>query len=355
MSDTERLLSDKNIRWEAFKNATILVTGATGLIGKNLIKILVLASEELKLNIRILAQVRNREKTEKCFNEEIKRNCNIDFLVSDICDLKYCEGTIDYIVHCASITDSYSFANRPLEVIKTNVNGTFNALEIARNCKCKHFVYLSTMEVYGCPTDDGLIGEDYTGGFDTLTTRNSYPLSKLTCENICMGYMKEHDVPVTILRLTQTFGPGVEYDDKRVFAEFARRAMEKKDIVLHTKGETKRSYLYTVDAIKAILLSLVNDNSLGKKYNVANEQSYCSIYEMAQMVAEDIAEGKIKVVIDEGDTSNRGYAPTLCMNLDTSLIRKELGWKWETSLVDMYRNMIEDMKDNRKNRVSKEA
>ena len=343
MTDTEKILSDKKISWEAFDNSTILITGATGLIGKTLVKSLILASEELKLNIKIVAQVRNREKAGKCFCREIEEKRNLDFLVSDVCNLNYINGAIDYIVHCASITDSYSFANRPLEVINTNINGTFNALEIARNCKCKHFVYLSTMEVYGCPTDDGLIDEDYTGGFDTLITRNSYPLSKLTCENICMGYMKEHDVPVTILRLTQTFGPGVEYDDKRVFAEFARCAIEKKDIVLHTKGETKRSYLYTVDAIKAILLSLVNDNSLGKKYNAANEQSYCSIYEMAQMVAEDVAEGKIKVVIDEGDTSNRGYGPTLCMNLDTSLIQRELGWKWETSLESMFRNMIDDM------------
>lgn len=344
MTDIEKILSDKNISWDAFNNSVILVTGATGLIGKAVIKSLLQASFRLKLNIKILAQVRDKAKAEKYFFNEVKAGGDIEYLVSDICDLKYNRGLIDYIVHCASITDSYSFVNKPLEVINTNVNGTFNVLEIARNSNCTHFVYLSTMEVYGCPTDDRLIGEDCCGGFDTLTTRNSYPLSKLICENICIGYMKEYGLPATILRLTQTFGPGVKYDDSRVFAEFARCVIEEKDIVLHTKGKTRRSYLYTIDAVKAILLALINEEAGGKKYNVANEDSYCSIYEMAKMVADNIAEGKINVVIDETDINDRGYAPTLCMNLDTSLIRDELGWRWETSLEEMFKSMIADMK-----------
>ena len=123
-----------------------------------------------------------------------------------------------------------------------------------------------------------------------------------------------------VIRLTQVFGPGVKYDDSRVFAEFARCVLEKKNIVLHTKGETKRNYLYTFDAVTAVLTVLLKGEN-GEAYNAANEETYCSIYEMAQMVANDIG-NDIFVEIVEKNINDFGYAPTLKMNLDTDEIEK---------------------------------
>jgi nucleoside-diphosphate-sugar epimerase len=141
--------------------------------------------------------------------------------------------------------------------------------------------------------------------------------------------------------LTQTFGPGVRYNDGRVFAEFARCAIEGRDIVLHTKGETKRSYLYTEDAVNAILTVLIN-GGVGEAYNAANEETYCSIYEMAELVATKCAYGKIQVKIEEEDTSTFGFAPTLHLNLDTGKLQK-LGWVPQTTLIDMYYQLISSM------------
>ena len=76
-------------------------------------------------------------------------------------------------------------------------------------------------------------------------------------------------MPTRIVRLTQTFGTGVSYNDGRVFAEFARCVIEQRDIILKTKGETKRSYLYTADAVTAILTVLLNGET-GAAYNAAN-------------------------------------------------------------------------------------
>lgn len=76
-------------------------------------------------------------------------------------------------------------------------------------------------------------------------------------ECICKAYSVQYRLPINIVRLTQTFGPGVEYNDGRVFAEFARCLVEHRDIILHTKGETKRNYLYTADAVRAILIVLL--------------------------------------------------------------------------------------------------
>ena len=144
-----------------------------------------------------------------------------------------------------------------------------------------------------------------------------------------------------IARLTQTFGPGVSYSDERVFAQFARCAIEGKDIILHTEGKTKRSYLYTADAVRAILTILLAGEN-GQAYNVANEDTYCSISEMANLVTNRCAGGLIEVKYELDDISRYGYAPTLCMNLDTSKVRK-LGWVAKYDLATMYDNMINAM------------
>lgn len=162
------------------------------------------------------------------------------------------------------------------------------------------------------------------------------------CEALCTAYVAQYGVPAKIVRLTQTFGPGVAYDDGRVFAEFARCAIEKRNIVLHTKGETKRSYLYTEDAAAAILTVLLKGES-GQAYNAANEETYCSIREMAQLVAEECAKGEIGVDIQIEDESKFGYAPVLRMNLDTRKLRN-LGWRAKVDLKTAFFYMMRDMK-----------
>ena len=83
----------------------------------------------------------------------------------------------------------------------------------------------------------------------------------------------------------------------------------------------------------------------GEAYNVANEDTYCSIYEMATLVAHRFGEN-INVVVEINENNNNGYAPTLHMNLDTQKLRK-LGWTPQVELSDMFSSMIEDMKNNK--------
>ena len=224
----------------------------------------------------------------------------------------------------------------------TAVEGTVNMLEFARANNVRGFVYLSSMEVYGTPSTDEKIDEKHSTNLDAMAVRTCYPESKRMCESLCASYSSEYGVPAMVVRLTQTFGPGVEYNDGRVFAEFARCAIEGRNIVLNTKGETKRNYLYTEDAADAIFTVLAKGKP-GEAYNAANEDTYCSIYEMACLVAKECAGGKIEVEIRErADAAKLGYAPTLHMNLDTSKLRS-LGWQPQVGLADMYRQMIESL------------
>lgn len=323
--------------YSRFKGAKVLVTGATGLIGKALVKKLIDIGD-----VNVVAFVRNLKKAETIFAEEMENG--VSFLVGDVrfFDFSKLDGYFDYIVHAASETSSKAFVEAPIDVSLGAVEGTRNVLELAAKCNAKKVIYLSSMEVYGTPTNDDKVYEDSATNINTMSTRSSYPESKRMCESLCCSFFSQKNVPAVVLRLTQTFGPGVNYEDSRVFAEFARCAIEGRDIVLKTKGETKRSYLHVDDAVDAILVALIAGQP-GEAYNVANENTYCSIYEMASLVAGNIAKNCIAVKIEECDITECGYAPTLKMNLDTQKMCS-LGWSPQYGLMEMYEDVINGMR-----------
>ena len=251
-------------------------------------------------------------------------------------------GSVEYIVHLASPTSSRYFLDNPVDTMLNNVEGTRAVLAYAAAHPVKKLVFLSSMEVYGFPEKGHLVTENEVGAFETMNARNSYPIAKIACEALCRSYFTQHGV---VLRLTQTFGPGVKYDDSRVFAQFMRCAVEKKDIVLRSAGATERPYLYTADAVSAILVGMLRAEP-GQAYTVANPDTYCSIQDMARMVAETIAGGDIRVAFDIAeDVEKLGYAKTLYMRLSVDKMRS-LGWAAQTGLEDMYRRMIKGLAVN---------
>ncbi len=325
--DAEYVLNSTDM--DRLAGSTVLVTGATGLIGQLAVRSFLVYNESHEKKIRVIACVRNRQKAADMFGEEP------EYLVSDITELKAENIGAEYIIHAAAVTSSRSFVEQPAETIHTSCMGMRRILEFARMNPVKSLVYLSTMEVYGTPQTDEKIFEDHGTDINTMQVRSSYPESKRLCEALCAAYGAEYGIPVKVIRLTQTFGPGVSYNDGRVFAEFARCVIEQRDIILHTKGETKRSYLYTADAVAAILSVLLYGEN-GEAYNAANEQTYCTIREMAELAAGDTLEVRIEL---PEDITRFGYAPVLHMNLDTTKLQK-LGWKPAFALKEMYSRMI---------------
>ena len=340
--DMEAISSADFIPWERLVNKTFFITGGTGLIGSTPISALLYASQKKKLNIKIIALVRDLPKAKEKFAEQLRETRGLSFVQGSVETLPRIDAPIDYIIHGASQTASKAFVEQPVETIQTAIYGTNNVLRLAQKKQVQSFVYLSSMEVYGHPERGHKVTEDEIGALSPLDVRNSYPLSKILCESLCCAYAKEYNVPATILRLTQTFGPGVQENDKRIFAEFGRCIKEKRDIVLKTKGETERSYLYTADAVTAILCVLLKGNP-GQAYNAANEKTYCSINEMAYMLAEKYY---IPVCYNLQKGSINGYSDVLYINLSIRKL-KELGWNINAiqdekgALLRMYERMIE--------------
>lgn len=341
--DFESILQNNNWHLDTFREKAFFITGATGLIGKNLVFYLLFLNQKYSLGIKICILARNLEKAYATFGKDICEK-ELVCVVSDVSgDLmaKTMDEDFDYIIHAASETSSRKFVEEPVETIITAIDGTVNVLALAKEKHVKGMVYLSSMEVYGISTEDSLIKENDIGYLNPLEVRSSYSESKKMAENICVSFASEYDVPAKIVRLAQTFGPGVAYDDGRVFAQFARCAIERKNIVLQTKGETKRTYLYTADAVSAILTVLIKGENK-QAYNVANMDTYCSIREMADLVAGRIAGGQIEVEVNLPKVPNPMYNPFQKLFLDTEKIQA-LGWKPVTDLENMYRKMIDAM------------
>ena len=152
-------------------------------------------------------------------------------------------------------------------------------------------------------------------------------------ETMCISYGTEYGIPVKIARLAQTFGAGVSISDNRVFAQFAKAIINKENIVLHTKGETKRNYCYTTDAVRGIFTILTKGEN-NNAYNVANKNSYCSISEMAHLLENEYT--KVEYKIDE---VNRGYNPTVKIALNTEKLNA-LGWEAKVDLKEMFDRLI---------------
>lgn len=328
------------ISWDKFKGQNILVTGGTGLIGSTLIKALCYASTVKGLQVKILALVRNLEKAERMLGHE---NESLHFIKGSVEDLPLINVPVDYIIHGASPTASLFFVQHPVETIQIAVKGTSNLLELARVKKVRSFVYLSSMEVYGAPQADTFIQESQGCTLDSMTVRSCYPIAKRLCENLCASYAQEYHVPAKVIRLAQTFGPGVLKNDKRVFAEFARDAMESTNIVLQTSGTSRREYLYTADAVTAILTVLLYGTD-GEAYNAGNPETYCSIVEMAQLVATQICKGNVQVqFLHNTADQNSQFSPSHHLHLDVKNLER-LGWKPTRNLKEMYLRMIAGMK-----------
>lgn len=335
--DMEYINVSDFIPWKKLKNKTVLVTGGTGLIGSTLISALLFANDRRALNLHIIAIVRNTTNAAKQFAKQMAVSTALTLIEGSVENLPEMNAQIDYIIHGACPTSSSFFINNPVEIIQTSVIGTMGLLELARKQKSEGFLYLSSMEAYGEVHTEELLKEDMLGYVNPLITRSCYPESKRMCEAICNAYAAEYAVPATGIRLAQTFGPGVAYNDTRVFAMMARCAMNKEDILLQTKGTSRHSYLYTAQAVTAILTVLLKGKA-GMVYNAANPDTYCSIYEMGEMVAKELGNGEIAVKIAaDGDVSK--YPAPSFLNLDVTAIR-ELGWEPSGGLKRMYERMI---------------
>ena len=333
IEDIESFVENFSLK-DNVKDSTILITGGTGLIGSILVKCLL----ALNANIHITLPVRTLEKAKEIFGNDSQ------FLNIVVCDLdkflKNMDEQYDYIVHLASPTAGKYMVEYPVETYSLAIESTRSILEYCKKLSVKSFVYVSSLEYYGQNSDDKIIKEDFLGYIDASSPRSSYPLGKRAAEYLCTAYAREYGIPVKVARLTQTFGAGVRVDDNRVFAQFVRSIINGRDIVMHTKGESSKPYCYTTDCVSAILHILLKGNN-GEAYNVANQDSYISIKNMALFLKNNF-NSQVNVIVEEHP--EMGYAPVTKLNLSSEKLMA-LGWNPQFDLYQMFEHLIKGMKE----------
>lgn len=311
-----------------------LITGATGLIGYALVRHIVDSISDA----HVILPIRNMEKAKAMFGEA----GNISLYECDLLttDFEFARD-VDYIIHCAAPTASSFFVEHPLETYNSIFMPTQHLLEYATRHKIEGFVYLSSLEVYGITNQEEgkMVYEEELGYIDMNSPRSSYPLAKRSAEHLCFLYASQHGVPISIARLTQTTGRGVALDDNRVINAFCRSAALGKDIVLLTSGESARPYCHIADAIDAIML-LLEKGKKGEAYNVANEESYISAYDLALRIKE-VLNPSIEVRIEM--KKDVPFPPASFLPLSTAKLQA-LGWKPKHGLEDILKDVYKMFK-----------
>ncbi len=329
------------IPWQKVQNKNVLVTGGTGLIGYYVIQSLVYRNVFMDGGIKILAVVRDLKKAKLLFQEVLKlSNNNLWFVVSSVEKLTDIDEPVDFIIHGANPTTSNFFIDCPVETIDTAVNGSKNILELARKKKPFGMVYLSSMEIYGNIQSEEWLTEDKEVLLKPYNLRDSYPISKALVEIMCLSYYTEYQVPVNSVRLSQTIGllkRPEENEPNRLVGEIVACILNHHDIVLKSNGLSKRTYVYIRDAVTAVFLALVNEQN-GEIYNVSNESSYNTIYDMCKIVVDYVASEDTKLVVLDNDTSGKYPNPNYLRLSSRKL--KTIGWKASVDLRDMFYRLV---------------
>ena len=321
-------------------NSSFLITGATGMIGSTIIKSLHYANKTYSLKNKIIAICRNKEKAFAKF-DWIENASDLKIIIqndiSDTIDLGV--NHIDFVIHTAGNTNSAYMITNPVETSLGIIEGTKNILNLCQSLNPKRCIFLSSMEVYGSISGDIILKEFSELGFlDLSNIRNCYPLAKRMSENLCHSYHSQYEIPIIILRLSQTFGFPVAKNENRLFGMMINNAKRGKDIILNTDGSKLNNFCYLADVITAILYTLIkgkNDNC----YNVSNMNSTMTIAETAHMICHEIMNDKIKLIFDISSDKNKKYAPISRFILDTSRLT-DLGWEAKTSIKEAYKRNI---------------
>lgn len=300
---------------EHLKNISVLITGATGLIGTCLIDALMYYNR-LGANIHIHAVGRSREKAKSRLGDYYSSEL-FSFIEQDVRQPLPDDLKVDVIIPLASNTHPLAYSQYPVETIEINVKGAEHALTKALECGAT-VLYPSSVEIYGNARGEDVFTEDYTGQLNLKNARSCYPESKRLSEALCLSYMAERGVKVKIARLSRVFGPTMLMSDTKASSQFILKALNGEDIVLKSKGEQFFSYTYVADVVKAMLFILLH-GEMGEAYNISNKECNVKLKDFAGACARWA--GKDVVFDLPSETEQKGYSVAMHAILDNTRLQ----------------------------------
>lgn len=320
-----------------FAGKTVLITGATGLIGSHIVDKFMSMKD-----VNVIALGRSAGKIENGFAEYLSSNM-FNYIEQDISKpLNIPNVTIDYIFHAAGPMENKIIVNTPLDVINPNIYGTQNCLEYLRKQEIEkkvkgRIVIFSSVTIYGnISNDDIVVNEVDTAVTEKLdTTGEPYSQSKRISEVIARAYHRQYGTDIIIARFATVYGD-TRFLPDTAFFEFIRKATSGKDIVINSSGAKRRDNIYIDDVISA-LICLIEKGKSGEAYNISSNGelgNFAAIDEIAKVVVE-IANKKVNV--NRAKKSELYYKTAMSANREPGVILdndkiKALGWSLDTDL-----------------------
>ncbi len=324
-------MSEARLPWRELDGKTVLVTGATGMLASYVTWLLLYLHEYAGINVSVVALCRNRQKARQYFGSYVGK-AYFCLLIQDVCEPIAYEGKVDHIFHLAGNASPYFIHTDPVGIMKCNLLGTVNVLELARRHAVKRVLFASTREVYGKNDAAESLVEDSLGMLDPLDDRSCYPESKRAAESLLKSYALQYGVPFNTVRIAHSYGPTMTLEnDGRVMADLLSDVVAGRDIVLKSSGEAVRAFLYVTDAVIGLFTALfLADPSTA--CNLANEAEPVSIKELALLLTSFRKDVGLKVVYDTlQQDSSKSYCAYRRIALDTRKL-EALGWSPQISL-----------------------
>lgn len=296
---------------------TVLITGATGLIGSSLTEALMKND-----NIRVTVLARNENKIKKLFSKYLDKS-NFSYLVQDISEPIKIDTQYDFIFHGAGAISGEIIKNNPVDIIKPNILGAINCLELLKKQGYGRFIAFSSATVYGNNTEHNIAVNEA----DTQITNSldesicAYSQSKRMTETLAKAYYSQYGVESIIARFGYVYGFS-KFPPNTAFFNFIKTALAGNDIVLNGKCFERRDNIYVKDAVK-LLITLANEGKSGESYNVASggqKGNFVAIDEMAEEIvkaANKITGKSAKVIKLKFEDTERKAG--IIMNMDKTL------------------------------------
>jgi len=301
-----------------------LVTGGAGFIGSHLVEELIVRGDQVIVfdNLSTGSAVNLSGIKEKItFHEgNIINKATIDKLVSES----------DYVVHLAAALGVLNIVNKPLESLRTNLQGSEVVLEACDKYR-KPVLIASTSEIYGKNDKVPLTEEDDRIIGHPLKSRWSYSEAKAVDESLAYFYYLENKLPIRIVRFFNTVGPRQVGHYGMVVPRFVSAALNNKPLSVYGSGDQIRCFCHVTDAVKALLLAMDSDKAVGQVFNVGNN-SQISIMELAKKVIEITGSKSTIEKIAYEKAYPEGFEDMQRRVPDISKIKQVLGWEPEINL-----------------------
>jgi dTDP-glucose 4,6-dehydratase len=252
----------------------VVITGGAGFLGSHLCRTFIERGDEVVAVDNLCTGRRENV-------EDLEDNPRFEFVLSDVSKAVPVSGKVDGVLHFASPASPPEYLKLPLETLDVSSLGTRNALDLAREHDAK-FLVASTSEIYGDPLVHPQ-REDYLGNVNTIGPRAVYDEAKRFGETLTMTYHRLYGLRTSIVRIFNTYGPGLRPADGRVVSNFLVQAIDNRPLTIYGDGTQTRSFCYVEDEVRGLVA--LYDSDVVEPVNIGNPAEF-TMLQLADVVRE---------------------------------------------------------------------